>query len=286
MWVDYDGAANSAPAGIDLDSAPTFGEILQQLRGERIATEQPQLEGVVFGLEIKDDVTPAGQKIEQEYLTVLTSAGLKSVPLRSIGAVRLQDPKLQKQLEEALANVAASRKDGTRVLQFRFQGNNKRAIQIGYLRPTPVWKTSHRLILPANSKDEKSKGKEGKDKGAKAGKGAEGGKAQLQSWAIVENTGESDWKGVQLSLVSGSPSSFQMSLHAPRFLERPHVKLPFAGVPQPRLHEGGSALAPYGPPATGGYFGGRRRNGRNGRNGRRNGRQTIRDKHCAGGRPV
>ncbi len=46
----------------------------------------------------------------------------------------------------------------------------------------------------------------------------------MQGWAIVENTTDSDWDNVRLSLVSGRPISFTMDLYQPLYTSRPVVQ--------------------------------------------------------------
>jgi hypothetical protein len=69
------------------------------------------------------------------------------------------------------------------------------------VQATPVWKTSYRLVLS--------------DKDAPF----------LQGWAIVENTTETDWNNVALTLVSGRPISYTMDLYEPLYVQRPVEKL-------------------------------------------------------------
>jgi hypothetical protein len=78
-------------------------------------------------------------------------------------------------------------------------GEGKRAVRVGYIQESPIWKTSYRLVL----KDEDA--------------------PFLQGWAIVENTTEQDWNDVALTLISGRPISFVMDLYQPLFVNRPVV---------------------------------------------------------------
>ena len=77
----------------------------------------------------------------------------------------------------------------------------------------------------------------------------------------MENTGDHDWKDVQLSLVSGRPVSFMMDLYEPLYAVRPMVQLElFAGL-QPQRHgqdlfANGRMIAPDGMGGMGGGFGG------------------------------
>jgi hypothetical protein len=85
-------------------------------------------------------------------------------------------------------------------------------IRVAYLQQFPLWKTSYRIDLS---------GREG----------------QIQGWAQIDNpTGES-WNGVQVSLLSGSPVSFQMNLYQPLYVNRAALGVPGAQVAAPRQYE-------------------------------------------------
>src|SRR5690606_27236584 len=116
--------------------------------------------------------TESSDLIEHEWLTLATKRGLRSVPLHDAGEIQLADPALNREMLEALQVLAGGRRSDKKTITLRFHGEGRRTVRVGYVRETPVWKTSYRLVL-----DEKRP-------------------ALLQGWAIVENTGESDWRGV------------------------------------------------------------------------------------------
>src|SRR5205085_5084976 len=60
--------------------------------------------------------------------------------------------------------------------------------------------------------------------GYRRGGGKGPGQAFLQGWAVVENTTDEDWSGVQMRLVAGRPISFKMDLYAPLYVPRPTVE--------------------------------------------------------------
>lgn len=72
-------------------------------------------------------------------------------------------------------------------------------LAIGYVAETPVWRPSYRVVV---------------DKA---------GKAELQSWGIVENLSGENWKDVELVLVAGAPLAFQSNLGQPVTPTRPLV---------------------------------------------------------------
>ena len=83
-----------------------------------------------------------------------------------------------------------------------------------YMMPTPVWKSSYRLIF------------------------GEGAQPMLEGWAIVDNTTGEDWNKVDLSLVSGRPISFISQLYEPRYVARQTAELPEDCASAPVVYEG------------------------------------------------
>lgn len=180
---------------VDLTSQPTLGELLHQLRGERVTLDSGNNVGTILGVEIK--AQHIGQQVVQnEVLNLLADDGLHAIPLNSIGAIKLVNEKLDADLREALKVLVAGRRADKKTVQFRFVGDGKRMVRIGYIRETPIWKVSYRIVL-------------------------QGGKPSLlQGWAILENTGRSDWNNVVLTLTSGRPVTFQMELYKPLLVKR------------------------------------------------------------------
>jgi len=182
---------------IDLTSDPDLAGILAQVRGQAVELSAPQrLRGTIVGVESRQ--SPEGTQVT--YLNVLTDGGLRSVSLAEVGEIRFLDAALDRELRQALAVLAEGLKPERKRVAVRFNGEGRRRVEVGYLLETPVWKTSYRLVL------------------------GEGDRHFLQGWAIVENTGEEDWRGVSLRLVSGRPISFVMDLYRPLYVPRPVVQ--------------------------------------------------------------
>lgn len=188
---------------IDLTANPTLGQILDQVRGQSVQIDAPTaISGVLLGVEKrKKEVGKDNDVVEIEYLNLLTDAGLRSVPMDSIGRIKLVDEKLDAELRQALAVLATGHNTDKKTVSLNMLGQGKRPVRVGYIQATPVWKTSYRLVLS--------------DKEA----------PYLQGWAIVENTTESDWNNVALTLMSGRPISFTMDLYEPLYAQRPVEKL-------------------------------------------------------------
>lgn len=89
-------------------------------------------------------------------------------------------------------------KNPLRKVLLRLDGK-KHALAVGYVAETPVWRPSYRVVVSS------------------------GGKAELQSWGIVQNLSGEDWQDVDLVLVAGAPLAFQSTLGTPITPARPVV---------------------------------------------------------------
>ncbi len=174
--------------------------------------------------------------VETEVLNLLTDAGLRGVPLDSIGNIKLVNEKLDAELRQALQVLAMGHNTDKKSVTLNLQGVGRRPVRVAYIQEAPVWKTSYRLVLG--------------DKEAPF----------LQGWAIVENTTETDWNNVTLTLVSGRPISYRMDLYEPLYAHRPLEELNLYASLRPQTYgqdlnerEAGEAVAAPAATADGGF---------------------------------
>lgn len=242
---------------LDLGVNPSMANLLHQARGEQIvltnkdgttvtghivSVEKP-VPDVVTGtppgtegpVTIKPVVVPvAADAIEQ--VNVLTDDGIQSVPLRGIRKLRFTKPELEAEVRAALKALATVRSEGKKQVTVQFPNAGNRQVGLGYIAEAPLWKPTYRLV---------------------SGPGG----SQLQAWAIVENTTEDDWNNVEVSLVSGHPTTFQMNLYEPLFVPRSHVEVEAFAALRPPLNQATGIAGFSGQPgglgglAGGGAFG-------------------------------
>ncbi len=219
--VRYD-SANPAQSSLNVEAGVALAKFLDGLRGAKVDVEL--VAGRISGAIVSGRVVPStDQKAQQELLVLLTDSGeLRTLDLAGANTVRLTDPLLQLKLREYLQSMAGLRTQEQRAVYIDGESTRARQIRASYLLPTPIWKSSYRLIL--------------------------GAAPLLEGWAIVDNTTDSDWSGITLSLVSGKPVSFQSRLYAPKFIERPFADLAEERAVAPELYRGAMAGSP--PPAA------------------------------------
>jgi hypothetical protein len=227
---------------LDLTYNPTFGQLLNQVRGEKVeiafqataGSPAGALTGVIVGLEDEPVLVSANPQPATDRLNLLCSDGMRSIPLNRIERVRFINPAFQSEFDRALEVLATAHDTQKKQVRLQFTGDGNRRVRVGYVVENPIWKTSYRLALDA------------------------AGKAFLQGWALVENVSDDDWKDVRVILVSGRPISYQMDLYPPLYVPRPVVEPElFASLRPPYytgplINEGPARMGMAGMPGGGG----------------------------------
>ena len=236
--VDYNSATpldqqlKNIPLG--LGEKPTTMELYAALRGARVEVSgggEPPVSGRIVHYEVRADKTTAQGGAEKErVLTIVTDAGdIRSLAITPAVSVQILDGDLRRDLDDYLALLASTQSRQVRHLTLEAEGTGTREIRVSYISEVPVWKSTYRIVFPPSS-----------DASGPAAPGTEQ-SAILQGWAVVDNTGGSDWDNVQLSLVAGAPQSFIEPLSQPIYTQRPVVPVPEAENVSPTLHESGEA---------------------------------------------
>jgi hypothetical protein len=206
---------------IDLTANPSLAQLLGQIRGERVDLEAPnKLSGIILGVEVHKKQLGEHETIDVSVLNLLTDEGLRAVALDSVSCIKLSNEQLDAELRKALAVLASAHATDKKSVTLSFVGKGTRRVRVGYVQETPVWKTTYRLVLSD-------------------------GEPLLQGWAIVENTSEEDWSGVNLTLVSGRPISFTMDLYEPLYIPRPQVQLELYSSLRPQAYGGNLLARPF-----------------------------------------
>jgi chaperonin cofactor prefoldin len=200
--------------------------LLDQLKGARVELTlgAGKVAGTILGArEVAGDEK---QPPREQVSLVLEAGDLRTYDLAAVTGVRFTDQVLQSQLKEYLGSLVVGRSKEKRSVYIDSTEAKSRRILATYVVPTPVWKSSYRLIFP------------------------EGGEPMLEGWAIVDNTSGEDWTKVRLALVSGRPVSFISRLYEPRYLQRQVAELPEEQAAAPEIHEGGVGGDAGSTPAT------------------------------------
>jgi hypothetical protein len=207
---------------INLTNNPTFGQILNQMRGEKVEvvlqqtnTAQPgTMTGTVVGIEHQRQQVGKDAAVDVELLNIWCADGVRSLKMTEVQRIRFLNPVMESEFRKALETLALSHDTQKKAVSINFEGKGTRNVRVGYVIENPIWKTSYRLVLDKQSKP------------------------YLQGWAVVENPTDEDWKDVRMSLVSGRPISFQMDLYQPLYVPRPTVEPELFASLRPQTYSG------------------------------------------------
>jgi hypothetical protein len=212
---------------INLNNNPSFANILNQARGEKVevvlqqsnAAQPGTLTGSVLGVETQHHQVAKDAAADVEVLNLWCAEGLRNVKLAEVQRLRFLSPVLDGEVRKALEVLALGHDAQKKTVSLSFSGQGERDVRVGYVIESPIWKTSYRLVL---SKE---------------------GKPYLQGWAIVENPSDEDWSEVGMALVSGRPISFRMNLYDPLYAPRPLIEPELFASLRPQTYEGSLGVA-------------------------------------------
>ncbi|WP_313618183.1 DUF4139 domain-containing protein [Agrobacterium sp.] len=184
----------------DLSSMP---KLLDAIKGTRVKAGDKQ--GVVLGVTASENEKTA----KSWQLSLMTDDGeIAMAPIPGT-KVEILDPAVKDKLKTAMDVIAKGNTDGARTVTLKLDGAAARQVDISYVVPAPIWKTSYRLVT---SKE---------------------GEVRLQAWAVFENASGEDWNGVGVTLSSGKPVTLKQALH--RHFMRERIEVPVdtaaAGLP-------------------------------------------------------
>src|SRR5579872_6150671 len=233
---------SSEPLGKKLEEFPfaigsqqPLSAVLDQLKGARVELKigPDTVAGAIVGAR---RLAGGANQPEHEQATLLLDSGeIRNVDLGAVTSLRFSAPTLQLQFKDYLAALVQSRSKEKRSVYIDSTDSGAREIQASYMIPSPVWKSSYRLIF------------------------GETGQPTLEGWAIVDNTTGDDWTNVRLALVSGRPISFISQLYQPRYVGRPTAELPEDEALAPVVDTGAldeEKAASTASPGVGGFAGG------------------------------
>ncbi len=195
---------------LSLDDVNVVSRLFAQVKGARVTVDlagQKHL-GIVLGIETVTRVEDQREIASPHLALLLKGQDVQMFDLQAVRSVTIEDEAMRKDLQHLLdILVSSKKKDLKRLTIFatapESDANATRELSASYIIANPVWKTSYRLLLPADATE----------------------KPLLQGWAMVDNTQDEDWEKVSLTLVAGLPISFVHDLYAPRYKRRPVVNV-------------------------------------------------------------
>ena len=193
---------------INLSGNPSFGQLLNQARGEKVeivlqqsnTTQAGTLTGTIVGVEQQKQPVNKEAVVEVEFLNVMTADGLRSIRLADVQRLRFVNPLMDKELGHALEVLAKSHDTQKKAVSLSFTGQGKRRCASATWSRT---RSGRRAIGWCWTRR--------RSRSCKAGRWS-----RIPAMRIGRMCA---W-----SLVSGRPISFQMDLYQPLYVPRPVVE--------------------------------------------------------------
>jgi hypothetical protein len=203
---------------LPLDEKTDLSKFYAALRGAHLEVRSGAgtITGRLLSIEQKTRQN-AGTTFDVDLATLVSDSGeVHTVEITPAVSVRLTEGDVTREVGQYLSLLASMRQEDVRRMTIATAGTGDRQLYVSYISETPIWKTTYRVVLPANGKDQ----------------------PLLQGWAIVDNTVGEDWTNVELSLVAGAPQSFIQQLSQAYYGRRAIVPLPQYAQLAPQTHEG------------------------------------------------
>jgi hypothetical protein len=188
---------------------------LRQITGARLKLDLSgrSVSGQLLAIVQEDRAVQQATVIKDHRLTVISGGSIQTLWLSDTRSIELEDPDLASQLRAYLEILAEGRQEVTREITI-YPGTAAAPspVSVAYVQQFPLWKTSYRLDLAK-------------------------GQSRIQGWSQIDNPTGENWDNVDITLVSGMPTSFVMDLYEPLYTERQTVKVPTSVVAGPRRYD-------------------------------------------------
>ena len=223
--ISYDAAIETSQLlksiMLNIPDNDSFSSLVTQIKGAQvnltIGGNVESITGTIMGIEFIEKLNKEAKITEKLLILLKDDEIITKIPFSEISSFELLNEDLKKDLKFFLdTTIAGKKKDAKKiVINCESGGDNRvgRDILVSYIRESPIWKTSYRLIM---SKEQALKQE-----------------CLLSGWCMVENTTNQDWEEIELSLVAGMPVSFVYEFFRPIFIERPVIRPPKVLSAQP-----------------------------------------------------
>jgi len=197
--------------------APTLYDLLKSQKGAELEVFAPHK---ITGKIISADKNLSRENGDGFSLSLAANDGIHVIPFSEIQTFKFTDEKRNEDLNTALDLMLDASAKNRSKLGIRIGAQGGRNVKISYVMEAPVWKASYRLDMGKN-------------------------KALFQAWAIVDNSTDSDWNDVKLTLTTGRPVGFRQNLYAPYYTYRPELPLAIAQSARAETFASGTETAQY-----------------------------------------
>jgi len=234
--ISYDAALETSQLlksiMLNIPDRDSFSSLITQIKGANVSltiTGGKTISGTIMGIEEFEKMSKDEKIVEKLLILLQDSEVISKFNFTEIKSFEIMNEDIKKDLKFFLETVISGKKKDAKkiVINCESGGNDEvdRIIFVYYIRESPIWKTSYRLIMSKEQALEK--------------------KCLLSGWSLIENTTNQDWENVELSLVAGMPVSFKYEFYRPIFIQRPVIRPPKVLSVRPTEIEEGLEMEKY-----------------------------------------
>jgi len=228
--ISYDAALDTSQLlssiMLNIPDTDSLTSVLTQIKGAQVdltIAGNKKISGTIVGIENIDKFIK-NEKIQEKELIVLQNDNeITKIAFTELKSFEILNEEIKKDLKFFLDTVIAGKRKDSKKITINCESGGmeqvERNIFVSYIRESPIWKTSYRLIMSKQQALES--------------------KCLLSGWSLIENTTNQDWEDIELSLVAGMPVSFKYEFYRPIFMQRPIIKPPKVLSARPTEIEGG-----------------------------------------------
>ncbi len=214
--ISYDAALDTSQLlksiMLNVPDTNSLSSLITQIKGAKIdltVGSSEKISGTIMGIEFIEKFVREEKIIEKLLALLKDDDVITKIPFSEITSFKILNEDLQKDLKFFLDTVIAGKKKDSKKITINCEAGGEegeRAIIVSYIRESPVWKTSYRLIMSKRQALEQ--------------------KCLLSGWALIENITNQDWEDIELSLVAGMPVSFIYDFYRPIYIQRHIIQPP------------------------------------------------------------
>ena len=234
--ISYDAALDTSQLlksiMLNIPDRNSFSSLITQIKGANIRltiTGGKIISGTIIGIEEFEKMSKDEKIVEKLLILLQDNEAISKIKFTEIKSFDIMNEDIKKDLKFFLDTVISGKKKDAKqiVINCESGGNNEveRIILVYYIRESPIWKTSYRLIMSKEQALEE--------------------KCLLSGWSLIENTTNQDWEDIEVSLVAGMPVSFKYEFYRPIFIQRPVIRPPRVLSVKPTEIEEGIEMEKY-----------------------------------------
>jgi hypothetical protein len=198
---------------LNIPDRDSLSSLITQIKGAKVTLTLgggKKITGAIMGIETEEKFNKQEKVMEKLLVFLKDDGNITKIKFSDFNSFELLNEELKNDLNFFLDTVIAGKKKDAKNIKVNCESGGDdgidRNIYISYIRESPIWKTSYRLIMTKQQAEEN--------------------KCLMSGWSLIENTTNQDWENIELSLVAGMPVSFKYEFYRPIFIDRPIIRPP------------------------------------------------------------